>query len=287
MLWLILTLIAALSNTSTVVINKKLLTFNKEIIVSASYFIFVVIFLSPLIPFIVDFSEIHLITDLLAFLIFLGAVLNLSAIYIYMKALKCGDLSLILPIRNTTPLFVAVLAVIFIAENVTLQIFAGIIIIMAGSIILTKESKSKLGGSNQIKAILYALAVAIMAAVIFTITKYSVSIISPFLHVYLSALISSILLFLFILFSGRTSEFMGVIKTNIVPFAGVGFFSTLAATSIATAASIAMASVVSAFLRIELLFGVVAGSIFFKETITKLRIIGAILIFIGLLLVIL
>ena len=288
MLWIALCLVAALSSVMAVAINKKLLGTVSEIKVASLYFIFTFLLLTPLVPFLAETSDFSLLSAGLVALIAFNGFLNVAAVYIYMKAIKCGDMSTVVPIRNTTPLFTAFLAAIFISEAITANVVAASLLIVFGAAALNYRKDMRLQSSNaaELKASVYALIVAIMAAFVFVIMKYCVSVISPILFIYVSVFFSSAIALLILAQKKKIRRFAEIARINLKYFFMVGLLTTIASLAIPYAASLEKASVISPFLRVELLFSLLVGYMFFGEKITKSKILGALLIFIGLLLVI-
>ena|GEM_PF-5305531 len=288
MLWIILCLVAAVSLVGAVVINKRLLGTAAEENITSLYFIFITLILTPFVLLLVPVSDFFALSvEIISAVLFI-AILNVLSVYVYMKAIKVGDLSTIVPIKNTTPLFVAILAALLISEHVELNVILASVMVVVGAVALSRNSKPHASQSQQkLKSIIYALSVAVIAAIVFVITKYSVSIVYPLLWIYSTFLVSSLLLLFIMVASGSAGSAMQLTRTKFPQIFAAALLATIATYATVTAISLEKASVVSAFLRVELLFGVVAGAFFFKEELTKTKLSGALLILAGLLLVIL
>jgi transporter family protein len=280
MLWILLCIIASASTISVVVLSKRLLDSVDEFSVACLYFVFTFLVLSPIL--FSGISSFEIPFNIMILFPIIG-ILNVLAIFFYMKAIKSGDLSKVVPIRNSTPLFVAILAIFFLAEQPELNVFISCGLIILGSFLLNKE-KSVSG--HDPASLKYAFGVAIIASFVFIIMKHSVSMIDPFAFNYLSFLSSSVIGLLFVVGRKKAQRMISFIEKNLSSFIIIGILTAIASVSIVYAASLEAASMVSAFLRVELLFGLAAGQMFFNEKLTKETVAGALLVFIGLILVI-
>ena len=66
----------------------------------------------------------------------LSGVANLAILFCYFYALKLGEVSRVIPILSTTPIFTAILAFFFLGEIFNAYKYAGIILIVAGAILI-------------------------------------------------------------------------------------------------------------------------------------------------------
>ncbi len=124
-----------------------------------------------------------------------SSILHLGYFVFLQKGYKRGDLSLIYPLaRSTGPLIATVLAVIFLNEKLTIQIAAGIIIIIFGILSLTGAFKQQ--ARHLMPSILFGLLTGFFIGSYTAWDAYIVSVllISPIVLDYVSNVFRSIML---------------------------------------------------------------------------------------------
>lgn len=75
-----------------------------------------------------------------------SVALNLAANYAYFRSLQLSPLSRTLPMLSFTPAFAAVLAALFLGERLGLSAVSGLLLVVAGALLLTLRSGSGLRG---------------------------------------------------------------------------------------------------------------------------------------------
>jgi len=119
---------------------------------------------------------------------------------ITLDVIRHGEVSRIIPVVNTSPLFVALLAVPLLGEMLNARDWAGIVLTVAGAVLISVQ-KDGGGGKTQVQKSFLALAFcSLLAAVGSTIMKYALGTLS-FWNVYSAN--SMCLATVFIVFSAR------------------------------------------------------------------------------------
>lgn len=166
-MWLIYSLACAFSDALANLFNKKLVS-KKQDPVSISYFVHGAGALSFLIIAVIQGKQIFAVSPQLFFWIIMTALAAAAAGVIILVALRKGDLSLLSPIQTVTPLVVLAISIFFLSETPGPIGLLGITLVVIGGIYLDKDPKEKL--SSILKrivsykpALLAALAAALYA----------------------------------------------------------------------------------------------------------------------------
>ena len=125
---------------------------------------------SLILPFLglVTFSSVALVGSS----ILLGS-LYILPILLYMKALKIGEVSRVVPIFSSSPVFVVLLGAIFLGEIFSLRAYAGIFLTIAGSVIISSNKVGKEFFSFKLnKAFWTIISSTILLAIYSILTKY-------------------------------------------------------------------------------------------------------------------
>ena len=104
-------------------------------------------------------------------LAFIASILYISMAVCYFKAIKIEEISRVIPFFLITPLFVAILAAIFLGEKFGFLKYMGIFLIVAGSIFISYKGK-KIGFG---KAAIFMSAGSVFLAIDLVITKYLIN----------------------------------------------------------------------------------------------------------------
>ncbi len=81
-------------------------------------------------------------TKVLSLSILLGIV-YIAPIYLYMKSMTLEEVSRVVPVFSTAPVFVVIMGAIFLNEIFTLSKYAGIFLAITGSIIVSSKEFGK------------------------------------------------------------------------------------------------------------------------------------------------
>ena len=132
---------------------------------------------------------------------------RLITLIYYSKSVNSGDVSRALPIMKTSPIFVAVLAAIFLAERLSLINYAGIVLVVIGGLVMSIKNVRNFSWHAPVK---YAILTAIVYSITLLIRKFilgNFDFISLFFWVSVGQF-----LFSFLLFSKKTT------RTNTLKF---------------------------------------------------------------------
>lgn len=167
MTWFSLAIIAYLLNAIAVTIDKFLLS--KKITNPAIYAVFIStlsLLALVLMPFGFHFyAPIQIIIALFAGLIFTFALLFMF------KALSQGEASRITPFMGgLQPIFVFILALLFLDEKLSLQQIMAFVVIILGTVIISWQKSSK---KNKKTAYIFAVISTLLFALSYTINKYA------------------------------------------------------------------------------------------------------------------
>lgn len=284
MFWFISALVATLARTGTYTLNKKILKDIGPLVLTTTTTLFVCIIYSPI--FFASFMQNPVIS--LSVTGYYAAVasgfLNAFAALLLMKALKIGDMSIAVPLRSLVPLFAMFWAILFLGEAVTLLIAASTLMIIVGALLLHMKPGLKLNLKE--RGSLFALSTAVIYSFTITADKIATTYIEPAKYTFLIYLLMLVFLVIFTSMERKLGSIGGFMKESwryvllIAVLASVGSFFTF------TAISLVPLSVIAPVLRLEVLFSVIAGGLFFREQNIKIRLLGAFLLFLGVVLIV-
>ncbi|MFW5793425.1 MAG: EamA family transporter [Bacteroidota bacterium] len=283
-MWVLLAILTALSEALKDVFSKISLKTSNPIILAFGMRMFALPFLLPLLFFI----EIPEIGSYFIPALFAGGLMNVFITIIYMKAIQHSDLSVTVPMVTFTPLFLLITSPIIVGEFPDLAGVLGVIAIVIGSYFLQFNARKK-GFLTPFKALLQEkgprlmLLVAFLWSITANIDKVGILNSSPIFWVI------SVSSFLFIgmipvvlIFARKKISEKGVFNKG---FFIIGLFTAATLIFQMTAIQMTLVAYVISIKRTSALMAVIFGAIFFKETGFKNRLIGVIIMLIGVLLI--
>jgi drug/metabolite transporter (DMT)-like permease len=282
--WVLLSLIAAFTLATSDALTKKVLSFHNEYIVAWLRLAFSLPLLL-IIFFLIPVPEI----DKQFYTAFsLSLPLELFSIILYIKALRISPLSLTLPFLALTPVFLIFISYIIVGEKVSLAGAIGIFFIAAGSYTLNISTIKKgifepLRAITKEKGSVLMIGVALIYSITSSLSKIAIKHSSPlfFGTTYFAAL--AIFFAPIALYKHKDAKIKSkTILSVILP----GIFYSLMVVSHMIAISLAKVAYVISVKRMSLIIGVLYGYLFFKEKNIGERFIGALLMFIGFMLVV-
>ncbi|MCX7944889.1 MAG: DMT family transporter [Deltaproteobacteria bacterium] len=216
--------------------------------------------------------------------------LELLAMILYIKAISQHDMSLVVPFLSLTPMFLLFTGYVFLGERVDSYGVIGVTLIVVG-IYLMNISDPKEGITAPFKNILknkgaiYVIIVAIIYTITSTIGKRIVTLVGPsFMSFwYLASL--TIVLFLFITI--KREPVFPALKSNFLTNISIGTFVGLAAYTLFYSYQLIPVSYAIALKRTSILFAVLWGKIFFNESDFGKRVVGTVIVLIGVAVIIL
>ena len=286
-LWVFLSLLSAFSLATSDALSKKELQGNNEYLVAWFRLIFT---LPLLLGFMVFIPVPELDHEFFrAFLIALP--LEVVTVVLYIKALKLSPLSLTLPFLSLTPFFLILNSYFILGEKVSFPGGAGILLIVAGSYVLN-IGEMKNGLMEPLKAIrkekgsLLMICVALLYSFTSSFGKLAIEHSSPLFFgvsyfIALNIVFAPIGIFMA---KGDLGPFLreGKFKGSIMP----GFFYALMVLTHMMALKLTKVAYMISVKRASLLIGMLYGYMFFKEKNIRSRFAGALLMFIGFLMVV-
>jgi drug/metabolite transporter (DMT)-like permease len=200
-------------------------------------------------------------------------------------AYETGDLSLAYPLsRGSVPLFVLILATVFIGERVTALGIIGIILSVLGIYVLHLRSLQRKAllapfAALRQRATQFALLAGICTAIYSTIDKRGVTFVNPMLYTTLIFWGYSLLLTPFML--RKRTAIAHEWREGKWRILAVGMLSVITYLLVTYVLLSSPASYVSALRGISIVFGAVLGALFLKEHLTPMKALGAVVIFAG------
>jgi len=214
------------------------------------------------------------ITAFIAALFFSGYHLAVSTSY------RFSDVSLVYPITTSSPLFILMWAMLFLDEDLTLVGIAGILLTILGTIVLNsiKGRGFKLG-----KGVLYALLAAFLYSFGALMDKKGVSQGNFILYVYSMSFFMTFFLFLYSRKSGELTIEKVRSDGKLVILAGIIVFASF--TSYRYGLTMIELSYATALRQVNVLFGALFGMLLFGEKLTVNKVLGTVVIMIGVMLI--
>jgi len=280
MLWLLFAALTALFESMKEVFSKHNLKNIDEYVVSWAIRIFALPFLLPLLFFI----EIPVLNNDFWMALLFGSGFNVIATIIYMKAIKSSDLSITVPMVTFTPLFLLITSPIILGEFTNIYGMLGIMLIVLGSYTLNIKQR-KNGYLAPFKALLsepgpkLMLIVAIIWSITSNIDKIGVTNSSSIFWVI--ALNVTLATFMFPIMIFKSKNWKNILKKDYKSLFPIGLFSALSLIFHMTAITLTLVAYVISIKRLSIIGSVLMGYIVFKEDDIKERLLGAVIMIIG------
>lgn len=284
MVWPIFALLTAFFESLKDVFSKIVLKTNgiDEYATAWSLRFFSLFLLLPLLFFI---KIPHLNNQFWMALIF-GGSLNILTIILYMKAIKASDISLTIPMVAFTPLFLLITSPVIVHEFPSISGLIGIILIILGSYILNLKERHG-GHLAPLKALIkengprLMLVVAFIWSITSNIDKIGVKNSSPVFWVIANSIFWATVLCPIMLLKSKKA--VRNIPANLKTLIPIGIFAGLGGIAQMTAINLALVAYVISIKRTSAIISVLLGYFIFKEKNIKERLIGAIIMIIGVL----
>ncbi len=196
-----------------------------------------------------------------------------------MRAFASGDLSLVSTFLSLSPIFLALMSPFVTGDRVTMTDLSALGLIVGGSLLLIQRDAAT-GKVFQFKAVLYALAASMAFALNSCFDRLAVvesgAIVSGFAMTLVAAIFALPIAF-------RQHGVVRALRANSSSFFVRGAFEALFMVSKLFALTMLPAHVVVGGTRVSLIVSVVAGRIWFGERNTFRRLIAALCVYAGLL----
>ncbi|OGQ12032.1 MAG: hypothetical protein A3G39_03340 [Deltaproteobacteria bacterium RIFCSPLOWO2_12_FULL_43_16] len=272
MLWIVFALITALSLSTADTLSKKAMIKSDEYIIAwvregyALPFIALSFFFIP-----IPHLDRTFWTSVLILL-----PLEITALILYVKAIKTSPLSLTIPFMALSPVFIIIIAFFLLGEWPDKSGFLGIFLITAGAYLLNAKA-SNLGLLGPIKAIakergsVLMIIVAIIYSITSTIGKIAVQHSSPIFFGFFYPLLLTIVLSTVVGVRGTLHQ----VVSRPMTFLFIGIFTAIMILSHFMAISMADVAYVISIKRTSLIFSVFYGWVVFKEVDIGERLLGS------------
>lgn len=284
-MWFYYALITAFSQATSDAITKKTLQRADEYIVAWLRLLSSVPYLLIAL-FIIEIPE----TDSTFWAVLIAALpLEVTAFILYIRALKESPLSLTIPFLAFTPVFLIFTSFLILGELPDKSGTAGVILIAAGAYTLNLHMKKK-GLLKPIMAIikergsLMMLIVSFIYSITSSLGKLAILHSSPIFFGALYFIILALAFTPIVMFKSRNN--LGQIIKNYKFFGLLGFFHSIMVITHMVAMSLTQVTYMIAVKRTSLLFSAGYGYFLFKEEKLRERLLGSILMIIGVALIV-
>ncbi len=284
MFWFISAIAATLARTGTHVLNKRILKDVGPLTLSTVTTLFVCILYSPIFLLSVSVNPIITLNNMAYLGTLISGLFNTLAIVLLMRALKSGDVSIAVPLRNLVPLFAMFWAVIFLGEALSSIIVLATVMIIAGALILHTERGFHLMLKK--KTSLFALSTAVLYSFAIIADKFATTYIEPVRYTFLIYLVMLVFLLVFNVLEKNLAHIMSFIKESWKPVIMIAMLALTGSFFTFTAISMVPVTLIAPILRLEVLFSVIAGGVFFREENMWFKLLGAVLLFLGVILIV-
>ncbi len=208
--------------------------------------------------------------------------LEITALVLYVKAIKLSPLSLSIPFMALSPVFIILIAFFMLGELPDASGLLGIFLIAAGAYTLN-ASASASGMLGPLRAIrrepgaVLMIVVAFIYSITSTLGKVAVLHSSPVFFGFFYPFVLAFILTVVLLFKGRLSDGFSRPAT----FLPIGFFTALMIVTHFVALSLTDVAYMISVKRTSLLFSVLYGWLFFGEERIRERFLGSTLMLLG------
>ena len=284
MSWLVYAVICALCVATMDALSKKALNDHD------SYFVAWVriVFAAPLLLFVLPFIEIPKLDNTFFIITSILLPLDIIAMLLYVRAISISPLSLTLPFFSLTPVFTLGTSYIILGEVPDRTGFVGIVLVAIGTYLLNVHAVKR-GLLEPLKVIMkekgsvLMIIVACIVSINLNLGKIAVQHSSPmFLSIFYLFMLS---ILLFIILRFKTKNVYSKISSQPLLFLSIGLSMAVMMVTHLKAISIVDVSYMVSVKRLNILFGVVFGAVFFAETNIKERFLGAAVMVLGIILI--
>lgn len=279
-MWFVFSFISAFLEAIKDVFSKKSLQNTDEYIAAISIRIFAI----PVFVVALFYYGIPEIKSGFWWAVLVSAIANTLATILFMRAVKLSDLSLSVPLIAFTPMFMVLTSPVMIGESYGLIGILGIMLIVLGAYFLNMQKMSD-GVFAPFKALVkekgprLMLILAVIWSITSNIDKIGLENSSP---VFWSLAVNLLMVvFMLPIVYYYSDSPMAQFSKNFRPLAGIGFFNGVSSVFHMLAIQLAPVAFVISIKRVSGLFGVLFGYFFFKEKNIRNRILGAVIMILG------
>lgn len=286
MLWFYLSLATAVSLSTTDALSKKALKDAGEELVAWVRWAFAAPFLLLLLPFI----EIPELDSTFWFVTAAAVPLEITAILLYMKAIRVSPLSLTVPFLALTPVFLIATSFLFLGELPDRSGVAGILLIAAGAYLLNlnRPGEGFLAPFKSIKkekGSVLMIVVAFIYSITSNLGKVAVLHSSPTFFAIIYAIILSMFLLPFVV--RKSGNSISAIRARPLLFVMIGVFYGIMMMCHFSAIRLIEVPYMISVKRTSMIFSTIYGWLLFKEENIRERLLGSAVMVIGVALIML
>lgn len=278
-MWIFYALFTAFSLSTADALSKRALKSNDEYTITLVREAYALPFLLPLL-FFIDIPSL----DATFWLTVLALLpLEVTALILYVKAIRVSPLSLTIPFTAASPIFIVAIAFIVLGELPDVSGMIGILLIIFGAYILNiKEAKE--GFLAPLKAIkkergsVYMLIVAFIYSITSTLGKVAITHSSPiFFGIFYPFILT---LFLSTIVGSRPDSLRKVFA-HPLSFLSIGIFTALMIIFHFLSLNLTSVAYMISVKRTSLIFSCLYGKLLFGESNTMIRFAGSIIMIAG------
>ena len=286
-LWIYLSLFSAFSLATSDALVKKALDAKNEYTVAWLRLLFSL----PVLSISLFFIEMPVLDEAFFIAFVVALPLEILSIILYIKALRLSPLSLTLPFLSLTPVFLIAFSYLILDEPLTIQGAMGIVFISSGGYVLNVHTLKK-GILEPFRAItrergsMYMIGVAFIYSFTSSLGKIAVVHSSPLFFGGTYFITVTLCLTPWIFRYSENNVLITINKKKWLMIAFSGIMYSFMIISHMFAINIANVAYMIAIKRTSLLIGVAFGYLFFQEKRIGQRFVGALMMFIGFVLII-
>lgn len=202
--------------------------------------------------------------------------LEITALFLYVRAINLSPLSLSVPFLALSPVFIVIIAFVFLGEWPSGPGLAGIFLITAGAYTLNAGA-SKYGVLGPIRAIasepgsVLMIVVALIYSVTSTLGKVAINHSDPVFFGFFYPFVLTAILTVVVAYRGK----LRLVGSRPGAFAAIGFFTAAMVITHFLALSLTQVAYMISVKRTSLIFSVIYGRLLFGEERMKERLAGA------------
>lgn len=282
--WLFFSFLTALFESLKDVLCKKSLEDMDEYIVAWSLRLFCLPFLFPLLLL----YPLPVLGKNFWWALMISGLLNVVTAILYMKAIKQSDLSLSVPMLTFTPLFLLITSPFILGEYPTMFGLFGICLIVGGSYILNVRCCRR-GIFSPFRTLLKEQGprLMLMVAFIWSVTanfdKVGIRNSSVSFWIVAVNIFGALAMVPLVMFKGRAN--IRTVGERWPSLLSIGFINALKFIAQMSAIQIALVAYVISIKRTSAILGVMFGYLFFKEKGIRERLLGTVVMLLGVLLI--
>ncbi len=215
-------------------------------------------------------------------LILASGVLTVIANLMFYKGLQVGTVSTIMPVESCWAVVTVILSLTILNDVLTGLQATGIILILAGAVLVSFKWRDLLQIKNPAKGVKYAVIAAVAFGTDFVIIDLLVHKIGWFLPIFFIGIITATYM---LIYSGTTKKDISFPKNVWLFILLVGILDTIAYLAYSIGVTSEYGSIVAPIGAASPVIAIILAKIFFKEKIEMNQILGIIAVMIGLVIV--